>query len=1227
MKQIYPILLGERAAHLIAGVRDFLQDNTRDRLPNTVPMATLAQARRVLDQCRVPISAHFSSYTVHSIVQQLLQFTGCNAAYIDYFDLEYNVAERVTAVLEDYFALERSGGKDIFFFEDCTRQDFSTSFLLFVADVSALVARALQRGSKEWRRSKLSVVGEGRAGKTALTNAILGRAFRDTESTVGINQLTCDVSHIRSTAATETASARAQHWREFNKQDRELESALAEVVALSRSRIANGAEDSAQDGGSSILSLLAASAPPAAAPAASFAATTLPRRLQSLQLPANGGRQTPMSPSSSDSGSSTPLPTVVRAAQLAASVTQTAPERPLDEDMLLRALGTVEDAASGLLITLFDFGGQSVFDVIHHLFLTRNGVYAVVFNMERLVVDGPDKECALKLFHRWLSSIAAHTFDAATAKTAPIVLVGTRADTISDPLTHESVSQLLYDSFSDNPAWPSVISNSNDTSHLWFFPVSNPDGCGSPTMRHLMNVVHDAMDQALYTHKEVPISWFKVMDHMRDSERECLSLSEVTAIGARCQVSERELLFMLAFLHDMGHLMWLDEPELRDVVILDPVKYLVVPATILICNIQPTVGTTEAVHHAHPSHRECMHKCKDEWNALLKGGVLHTKLLPILWRDYQSDADILLPLMVKYGLLVPLRPASGTSAPGPVVSMYLVPALLMPTSDSDHDALHWTDLAYESAHLVFTLSIEKLESFGVIETADLQSYGFLPGGMFERVVGKALSWSQDTARGGRLNLRSVVLHKDVAVLSFGRQRFRLVHCPDLHCVRVDIEGSNPIGVLQKLLTIVDKIIDECMPSLQCLPAVSFAPPLDSASSTDSSRLRKLLRPNEVLVPLDHLRAAARGQATLTQRGGRTLLSEEGVRTRYAPWLQLYGLRANYDVFISYRWGDFDTAFTEQLFDMFTNFSVGTDSRAVEVFLDKKCLQKGQLFKADFAAALTHCDVALPVLSVDALDKMLEHDPSVVDNVLLEWVMIHETFAAQKIKKVYPIAFGKRARVGRTGNDIVIDSYFADQIRNQLPKVIPTETLSAAARLLEANGITPTSKLSSYTVFSIVHEMADFLLCEAHIHSASELVEAYSKEVVQLVRDSATAASGASGSSVAQAGDASTAASAASVTVPLPTTSSYISAQVVPPAVPTVRPLDQLSVQEVCQLIEQMGFPELSTVFAQKRVTGVKLRMCTKAEHLLTAHFGVAEDFVAEGLFEYIALWKRDGVTL
>jgi hypothetical protein len=70
---------------------------------------------------------------------------------------------------------------------------------------------------------------------------------------------------------------------------------------------------------------------------------------------------------------------------------------------------------------------------------------------------------------------------------------------------------------------------------------------------------------------------------------------------------------------------------------------------------------------------------------------------------------------------------------------------------------------------VFTLS-EELLNQSLIYDADLKGLGFLPGGMFERLVGKAISWSQDTARGSALDLNSVILHKDVAIIPFVRQR-------------------------------------------------------------------------------------------------------------------------------------------------------------------------------------------------------------------------------------------------------------------------------------------------------------------------------------------------------------------------------------------------------------------------------------------------------------------------
>ena len=48
---------------------------------------------------------------------------------------------------------------------------------------------------KELRRSKIMIVGEGCAGKTAFANSIIGKIFEETESTVGINTFLCSVTH------------------------------------------------------------------------------------------------------------------------------------------------------------------------------------------------------------------------------------------------------------------------------------------------------------------------------------------------------------------------------------------------------------------------------------------------------------------------------------------------------------------------------------------------------------------------------------------------------------------------------------------------------------------------------------------------------------------------------------------------------------------------------------------------------------------------------------------------------------------------------------------------------------------------------------------------------------------------------------------------------------------------------------------------------------------------
>ena len=87
--------------------------------------------------------------------------------------------------------------------------------------ISEKLKDALATGSKEWGRSKIMIVGEGRAGKTALANSIIGKSFKETDSTLGINQFTCSINQI---------SKGKGDWSISKSHDKEFEAAIAHMI-------------------------------------------------------------------------------------------------------------------------------------------------------------------------------------------------------------------------------------------------------------------------------------------------------------------------------------------------------------------------------------------------------------------------------------------------------------------------------------------------------------------------------------------------------------------------------------------------------------------------------------------------------------------------------------------------------------------------------------------------------------------------------------------------------------------------------------------------------------------------------------------------------------------------------------------------------------------------------------------------------------------------------------
>jgi hypothetical protein len=235
--------------------------------------------------------------------------------------------------------------------------------------------------------------------------------------------------------------------------------------------------------------------------------------------------------------------------------------------------------------------------------------------------------------------------------------------------------------------------------------------------------------------------------------------------------------------------------------------------------------------------------------------------------------------MVKFGLLVRLQ--SG----GSDEDQYLVPAL-MPQSIGN---VVWSDSQFSTCFLVFTTS-EELQHNTTISEQDLRVLGFLPSGLFERLVGKAVLWAQNTS--ANQSFSNFLLRHDEAILCFGSQRFRLKVRPDLCAIEVNIEGRSPKAVHQRLVEQVNIIITECMKSLFCFTAMQY-PIVASNASSSSCEMNE----SSFLIPLHQIRSVIDCNSVLNHPGGRRLMTESEAKSMYCNWFPNYKQKETYDIFL------------------------------------------------------------------------------------------------------------------------------------------------------------------------------------------------------------------------------------------------------------------------------------------------------------------------------------------
>ena len=766
-----------------------------------------------------------------------------------------------------------------------------------------------------------------------------------------------------------------------------------------------------------------------------------------------------------------------------------------------------------LIVALYDYSGQSVFNCIHHLFLTTNGIYVVTFNMEWLMSEGDALQQCFDYLDFWVNSIIVHTMNHTTNSTAPVVFVGTHKDKVLDPADHEKISLLLYKRYSNSLIWPKVIENflasgSKGKTHMYFFPVDNTLSRRDPVVIDLLEAMENVMHTSAFTNEMVLLTWLKTLDDIQCCKTPFLHLDDVYKIGGKYGVSETSIHDMLSFFNDRGIVLWLNENGLRDVVILDAIEYFVDPSTIVICKHAPT--DTDPTYHRMDVHKKCQKNLMSAWNELIDEGIVSESLLRGLWEKevYAKEYDRMLQLMLKFGLIVSMTLTSSGC------NRYLVPSLLNAVDLTlQGNEVSWTDDVYQSCLFFFTVD-SNLASKITMSQSDLVSKGFLPSGFFERLLSKILLWCQSTSRYSKFSYDSVVVYRNMAILHFGSQRFRMSLCPRINSIRVDIEGQHPLAVHSTLVDIIDKSISECFQTLTCF-TVLFRSGSGSDVLTNSDELSQFTHPlhlsNEVslqsfVIPMSHLSTAAAEGSILMKAGAQKLFKSGEIQELYGRWLRIPEPLAKYMVFISYRWATVDCQVVSLTYDMFSNFTIGDHHGAIDVFLDKKRLQAGRRFDFDFVKALSKSCVLMPIVSENSLLNMNNPDVSIVDNVLLEWIVGLEMMEwhnrgllISELKAIFPIALGK-CTVDE--NEICSEDLLKSNTYSTLPAVVPIATLEHAQKLLSEihPGITLSPGFMKQTIDVIVKSLLKYNGFMVWNHSPKRVIEELvieSRDVVRL----------------------------------------------------------------------------------------------------------------------------------
>jgi len=216
----------------------------------------------------------------------------------------------------------------------------------------------------------------------------------------------------------------------------------------------------------------------------------------------------------------------------------------------------MENEAPPLTLMFYDFGGQAVFHTLHHLFLTRYGVYLVIFDMRKLLND--EKTKAMEEIEFWLRSINAH------APGAHIFLVGTHHDIVNEEDDLETIDEMLLNlGIEENE---SIVRGPD----YFYFPLDNRS-TNANRAQNLQIEMEKVFRNEKYIKDLVPSRWIRALAEIEQLKPYADKVTQVYPLCEKHQVPEKEWEQMLEFFHRLGIILYLTNNEtLSERIVTDP---------------------------------------------------------------------------------------------------------------------------------------------------------------------------------------------------------------------------------------------------------------------------------------------------------------------------------------------------------------------------------------------------------------------------------------------------------------------------------------------------------------------------------------------------------------------------------------------------------------------------------------------------------------------------------